>query len=118
MTAIAKIHVLKKQLGLDDDTYRAMLNVQTGMTSAKHLNKAQCLKVIGYMTACLNNQHSLAGKTAPELRTHLQRLLRNQGKHKNYAQEIATRMHKKGLWQCTAEELLQVIDAVDKVGYD
>lgn len=34
---LAKIHIAKKQLGLDDDTYRAMLKQVAGVISAKDL---------------------------------------------------------------------------------
>ena len=34
---LAKIHIAKKQLGLDDDSYRAMLQMVAGVNSAAHL---------------------------------------------------------------------------------
>ncbi|WP_186002631.1 regulatory protein GemA [Mycobacterium sp. KBS0706] len=44
--AIAKIHVAKKQLGLDDATYRAVLHRVTGQDSAARLNDVQLGNVI------------------------------------------------------------------------
>ncbi|MBX3580807.1 MAG: regulatory protein GemA [Rhizobiaceae bacterium] len=41
MSAISAIHVAKKQLGLDDDTYRSMLKVVTGKTSARDMTPAE-----------------------------------------------------------------------------
>ena len=41
MTPIAAIHVAKKQLGLDDDTYRAVLTRATGKTSSKDMSPAE-----------------------------------------------------------------------------
>lgn len=41
MTALAKIHIAKKQLGLDDDTYRDLLERVTGKRSAKGLTHTQ-----------------------------------------------------------------------------
>ncbi|HWH86334.1 MAG TPA: regulatory protein GemA [Pseudomonas sp.] len=38
---LAKIHVAKKQLGLDDETYRAILARLCGVKSAKDLNARQ-----------------------------------------------------------------------------
>lgn len=38
---LAKIHLAKKQLGLDDDTYRAILARVCGVKSAKDLNARQ-----------------------------------------------------------------------------
>ncbi|OJF91720.1 hypothetical protein AX761_21965 [Rhizobium sp. 58] len=45
-SSIAAIHVAKKQLGLDDDTYRAKLRVVTGKTSVKDMTEAERQKVI------------------------------------------------------------------------
>ncbi|TWC35079.1 phage gp16-like protein [Pseudomonas sp. SJZ079] len=41
MSSLAKIHIAKQQLGLDDDTYRALLARITGVRSAKELNPRQ-----------------------------------------------------------------------------
>ena len=47
MTAsIRAIHVAKKQLGLDDDTYRAKLMNITGKASAKDMSEAERQKVL------------------------------------------------------------------------
>lgn len=43
---IAKIHIAKKRLGLDDDTYRAFLMRETGHSSATDLNQEQRSKVL------------------------------------------------------------------------
>ncbi|WP_312929121.1 gp16 family protein [Stutzerimonas nitrititolerans] len=39
--SLAKIHIAKAQLGLDDDTYRALLARVAGVRSAKDLNPRQ-----------------------------------------------------------------------------
>lgn len=49
MTALASIHVAKKQLGLDDDTYRDLLERVTGQRSAKGLSDAQQENVLEAM---------------------------------------------------------------------
>lgn len=43
---LAKIHIAKKALGLDDDTYRALLARVAGVTSAKDLNPRQVSAVL------------------------------------------------------------------------
>jgi phage gp16-like protein len=45
-SSIAAIHVAKKQLGLDDDTYRAKLMKITGESSVKNMSEAQRQKVL------------------------------------------------------------------------
>lgn len=74
-SSIAAMHVAKKQLGLDDDTYRAKLQVITGKTSAKDMTEAERQKVISALrrdgfapTAVAKQQRQkLAGRYAPKL---------------------------------------------------
>lgn len=46
MNALAKIHVLKKQAGLDDDSYRDFLERETGLRSSADMSGEQRIKVI------------------------------------------------------------------------
>lgn len=46
MSALAAIHVAKKQLGLDDETYRAVLVRVTGKASAGAMNEAERRNVV------------------------------------------------------------------------
>lgn len=46
---LAKIHIAKKQLGLDDDTYRAMLQAHGGVTSSKDLSILGAAKVLAHL---------------------------------------------------------------------
>ena len=43
---MAKIHIAKKQLGMDDDTYRALLARVAGVRSAKELDPRQVSAVL------------------------------------------------------------------------
>ena len=45
---LAAIHVAKKKLGLDDDTYRDALEQLTGLRSAKNMSVAQRRRVLDY----------------------------------------------------------------------
>jgi phage gp16-like protein len=45
-SSIAALHVAKKKLGLDEDTYRAKLSNLTGKTSAKDMSEAERQKVL------------------------------------------------------------------------
>lgn len=49
--ALAKIHIAKKDLGLDDETYRAMLARLTGKTSSRDCSDAQLGLVLDEMKA-------------------------------------------------------------------
>lgn len=46
MTLLAKIHIAKKDLGLEDDDYRTMLSRVVGTNTAKGLSDNQCLRVL------------------------------------------------------------------------
>lgn len=43
---LSKIHIAKKDLGLDDETYRALLSRITGQSSAKDLSPLDVAKVL------------------------------------------------------------------------
>jgi phage gp16-like protein len=49
---LAQIHIAKKQLGMDDDTYRAMLKDVAGVASAKDLTVPQSMKVLAHLARC------------------------------------------------------------------
>jgi phage gp16-like protein len=46
---LAKIHIAKKDLGLDDETYRAMLLQHGGVTSSKDLTPFGAAKVLQHL---------------------------------------------------------------------
>jgi phage gp16-like protein len=46
---LAKIHIAKKDLGLDDETYRAMLQQHGGVTSSKDLTPLGAAKVLQHL---------------------------------------------------------------------
>lgn len=50
--ALAQIHIAKKQLGLDDDTYRAMLVSVTNKNSCSKMNLSELFKVIHHLETC------------------------------------------------------------------
>lgn len=51
-STLAKIHIGKTQLALDDDTYRTMLRSVGGAGSAKDLSAAGAAKVLRHMENC------------------------------------------------------------------
>jgi len=53
MKLLAKIHVLKRQAGLDDDSYRDLLEREAGARSAKGLSAGEHLKVISALDRLL-----------------------------------------------------------------
>ncbi|TCT41175.1 gp16 family protein [Martelella mediterranea] len=75
--SIAALHVAKKQLGLDDETYRAKLSTITGKSSAKEMSEAERQKVLtvfrneGFSPKATearpDGRKKLTGKFAPKL---------------------------------------------------
>ncbi len=117
---LAKIHALKKQLTLDDDTYRAVLVNQTGLESSAKMDRNQRLKIIAHFQTQLGKAmfdgkpHNLAQNS--QLRK-IEALLTVQKKPWSYAHAIAKRMYRKAnLTFCTPFELRGVITALVKVG--
>lgn len=49
---LAKIHIAKKQLAMDDDAYRAMLKSVAGVESAKSLSLSGVSKVLAHLKRC------------------------------------------------------------------
>lgn len=117
---LAKIHALKKQLNLDDDTYREVLKNHTGLDSSAKCNRFQRLAVIKYLQEQL-------GKTMHDGKPHncesnsqlkkIEALLTVQKKPWAYAHAMAKRMYKKdNLVFCAPFELRGIIAALVKAG--
>ncbi|WP_230965437.1 gp16 family protein [Burkholderia cepacia] len=51
-STLAKIHIAKQQLGMDDDSYRAMLHSVAGVSSAKDLDAQGAAKVMRHLERC------------------------------------------------------------------
>ncbi|MDQ0454633.1 regulatory protein GemA [Rhizobium paknamense] len=72
-SSIAAIHVAKKQLGLDEDTYRAKLEKITGKASVKLMTEAERQAVLtvfrkeGFGPAGTSRRKPLAGRYAKKL---------------------------------------------------
>lgn len=66
---LAKIHIAKKQLGLDEDTYRAMLLQHGGASSSKDLTSAGAAKVLAHLKRCgfKSTTAAKAGRSRPNV---------------------------------------------------
>ena len=118
---IAKIHVAKTQLGLDDDNYRAILQRITGQNSAKDCNLLQLQRVMAEMERLgfkPTRKHIGAvplhlADTTP-LINKLAALLATSGKSWEYANGIAKQMfNREQVNQLDAMQLRKVIIAMN-----
>lgn len=67
MNALARIHIAKKQLGLDDVTYRALLERITGKTSSKNMSDGEHRQVLQELNR-LSGATTASGRYAPVIR--------------------------------------------------
>jgi hypothetical protein len=73
MSALAILHIAKKQLGLDDDTWRDLLERETGRRSSKDMSDGErgrvldVLKSQGFKPASRSSRKGLEGKYAGKL---------------------------------------------------
>ena len=120
-TDLAKIHLAKKELGMDDDTYRAMLNNVAGVTSVKDLNAKGRMDVLNHMRNCgMKFKKSKAGgypgkpHNMNEQRRKIEALLADMKLEWAYADALAKRMFKvdRVAWVKNSEHLKAIITAL------
>lgn len=117
-TDLAKIHLLKKDAGLDDDAYRDMLERLTGQRSAGKLNGPERNKVLIHLSKHANKKHYPGRPNnldkSPQLRK-IEALLAEAKRPWKYAHAMAEKMyHKKRLEWCDGDELGGIIAALMK----
>jgi phage gp16-like protein len=98
---LAKIHIAKKQLGMDDDTYRAMLKTHGAVSSSKDLTLIGAAKVLAHLERCgfkakpaKAAQRSLpsVGADRAPLMSKVEALLADAGRPWAYADGVAKRL--------------------------
>lgn len=115
-TDLAKIHLLKKDAGLDDDAYRDMLERLTGKRSAGKLTGPDRNKVILYLVRQTGNKYYPGRPNniakSPQLRK-IEALLAEAKRPWQYAHAMAEKMYnKKRLEWCDGDELGGIITAL------
>lgn len=120
-TAIAQIHIAKKQLGLDDDTYRATLDAAVGKSSCSDMDIGELYKVIAHLKKCgfktrkpSHGKRPNPTKSRTALMGKIEALLADRGLHWNYAHGMAKRMFsvEKVDW-LDADQLWRVVAALE-----
>lgn len=99
--SLAKIHIAKKQLGLDDETYRAMLLQHGGVTSAKDLTPLGAAKVLHHLEkagfkpkAADHGKHPKPAAGRAALVRKVEAQLADAGRPWDYVDAMAKRMFK------------------------
>lgn len=116
---IAAIHMGKKQLGLDDDTYRDMLEQVTGKRSAKDMQDDDLVKVIQHLDQLGFSKREFGNKPKVKLSKEaligkIEAHLAENRLHWNYAKGIAKQMfQKEALEFCTENQLWRIVAALE-----
>ncbi len=120
---LAKLHIAKKELGLDDDLYRSMLERVTGKRSAAKLSIKELVSMVEEMKskgwqATTKPTYGRKPVVCPDGRALLRKieaLLADDKKPWSYAEGIAKRMFgvEKLEW-CNAEQLRAIVVALIK----
>lgn len=113
---LARIHLLKAQLGLDDETYRAMLHAVARVDSARDLDEHGRQAVIRQLESKLSPTARFAGKPNTADRPQIKKieaLLADMKLPWSYALAIAKRQCGKARLEfCSTAELTAVIAAL------
>ena len=120
--SLAKIHIAKQQLGLDDDTYRELLFRIARVRSAKDLDKRQTNAVLaeferlGFKPKSTKKTSRATPKPAPDRTAQVAKIeafLAEANRPWSYADAMALRMFKvERVEWCDADQLRRLIAAL------
>ncbi|MDQ2822439.1 MAG: regulatory protein GemA [Pseudomonadota bacterium] len=123
---LAKIHIAKKELGMDDDTYREMLRTHGGVSSSKDLTLIGAAKVMAHLEKCgfKPKAATAAGRSLPKvaparqpLMGKIEALLADAARPWVYADGVAKRLFAsttkvERIEFCDVEHLMKVVAAL------
>jgi len=112
---LARIHCLKKELDLDDATYRTMLSTVADVASASQLDNHGRQQVIEHLQARRGGAHRQPQPSADRepLVRKIQAQLADLGVDEAYADAIARQMHGIQRWRwCSPPQLRSVTAAL------
>ncbi len=114
---LAKVHIAKKDMGLDEETYRSILERVTGHRSAGACAVHELTRVVDELRrlgwAPVTKPAPPKGKAA--LMGKITALLAEARRPDSYAEAMASRMYKRdALTFCTPKELQGVIAALSR----
>jgi phage gp16-like protein len=118
---LARIHLYKKKLGLDEDTYRALLEGVTGKSSAAAMNRTERWWVLLELTRLDIGARAMVVPDKPQppppekarLLYKIESLLAKEDRPEEYAHAMAKRMFKVDLVQwCDPDQLRRIVAAL------
>lgn len=111
---LAIIHIARKDLAIDDETYRAMLHMCARVTSSADLDHAGRAKVIEHLKSRgWKPKKATVANFKSKLIWKIDQLLKEQDLNRAYAEGIAKQMYKRPkLEWCNAQELRGIVTAL------
>ncbi|MCS4503870.1 regulatory protein GemA [Arhodomonas aquaeolei] len=115
---LAQIHLAAKQLGMDDDNYRAMLWSVARVRSAKDLDAGGRRAVIDHLKAVgfrpRRKGRTSVGENKQQLAAKVRAQLQAAGKPEGYADGMARKMFEVERWEwCSPDQLRRLIAALN-----
>jgi phage gp16-like protein len=112
---LALIHIVKKELKLDDKEYRNILRTATGVQSAKELNDAQFKKLMNYFVRSKHYRLNAYGLTLKQ-KLFIQYLAETMGWDQSHLSNFIHKYyHKHNINQLTRKDAIKVIESLKKV---
>jgi len=124
---LAKIHIAKKELGLDDDLYRDILHTQFKKASSADLSDFQCVKLLQHFESLgwkqsegkpkkkANHGRKPHNMSKSDYLPKIEALLAEAGRSWAYADGMAKHMYKVDSIQfCQPEQLRGIVAALVK----
>ena len=118
---IQQIQILRRQRGMDDDTYRAMLWTQARVESTTELDELQRRRILDFLKATAPTRPGWVSPRVkmPEHKTRMAKkvcaVLGNNGLTHGYADAIAKQMQRVDRWEFLhADDLHKLIAALEK----
>jgi phage gp16-like protein len=112
---LALIHIIKKELKLDDTEYRGILQQVAGVTSAKDLDDEKFRKLMNYFVRSKYYQVNPFGLTMKQklyIKYLMQQVGWQEGHLNNFLQKY---YHKDGIDKLTKEEAIKAIESLKNV---
>lgn len=120
-TELARIHATKAELGMDDDTYRDMLQSVVGVRSTAKLDRAGRAKVLDRLRALgatgtpRGRPHNMNTPARAPLLSKIEALLADQKLPWSYADAIARQMYRRDrVTFCDETQLTALVVALTK----
>ncbi|MCX7926968.1 MAG: regulatory protein GemA [Candidatus Omnitrophica bacterium] len=111
---LALIHIVKKELGLDDATYRDILHTVTGKDSAKDLDEKEFRQLLNYFVRSPYYRLNPEGLTLRQ-KLYIQNLSKTLGWEKLHLENFIKKYYHKELEKLSRKEASHLIESLKHI---